>query len=390
MPTIKEFKAILPGTETDSEVIQTKLAGRYARSLSTLETNNNGNWQNNLSVFEDLRRGGHLAECDSDGIYIYETFYQAESHLGVWCLASVNDLLTGKIKKHAQTLTKYEEPTKHDREFNGIEVAPVILTHVPQPGIKALIRLVTSVKRPRRLEVNGRWHCIWKVSDDYLIKQFKEAFASLPEAYIADGHHRCISFEARARDKFDQNAAGETDSRSWFSALFMASDELKTYEYHRLIRQTSRQLPEIILHNISKSFEISPSVNNLPVLPGRKHDIGLFIEDRWYALTAKPFILFSPNKINKIDTAIINQYILAEALDISDPGSSNILYIGGPNATENLLKKIKEEKYLIAFTLFPMTISEMIRLASAGIVIPPKSIWTEPKISSGVLMRKVG
>jgi uncharacterized protein (DUF1015 family) len=238
MARIEAFKAIFPNMEKDPGLTRVSQL-RYEESCLQNSSDRQPcevDFSVSTVLYEQLLGQGILEDVPLDGIYVYETFDHKNLYSGVWALTSVDDLFSGKIKKHELMFTNDELFLKKYRQQTGIEGVPVLLTYAPDAKINDLIRFVIQNQKPRRFEAGNKRHCLWKVVDPELIARFKNEFSHLTSVYIADGHRRCAAVVASTREMHRSWQVDENRPDAWFSSLYISADQLASYEFNRLAK----------------------------------------------------------------------------------------------------------------------------------------------------------
>lgn len=313
----------------------------------------------------------NLEKCPA--IYLYETTVGTESQTGLWALTDLKDSEEGRIITHEHTLPENEEQIRCYREYVGLEGAPILLTYYPQQEISELIELVKTTHIPECFYHLEQYHRIWQVTLDTLISQFQDAFLKLKSVYVADGHHRLAAA-----------AAMHKNERQFISTLYIPTAELKISAFHRLVVPEAGTLPDLLTATISKYYYISAIPNNRPYFPDQMNRIGLYVQGFWYQLDLKR----EEGSLSVIpDVMVLQEKILEPVFGIADPRTDPRLYsFPALEGSEELLQRIQQDPVAVAFTLFPMTIRQLIEQAESQVALPPKSTWIEPKVPFGLLM----
>lgn len=365
MASIQPFRAIRPSSaHIDPVYLQDKLEPGLGQAKEMDDC---------LDYLRKLLASGQYTLEKNPAIYVYETTLGAESQTGIWALTDLEDSKERGIITHEHTLPENEEQIKLYREQVGLEGAPILLTYHPQQEITELIELVKTTHVPECFYHVQQYHRIWQVTLDTLISQFQEAFLKLKSVYVADGHHRLAAAVAMHKNK-----------EQFISTLYIPTDELKIRAFHRMIVPEADTLPDLLTATISKYYYISAIPNNRPYFPDQMNRVGLYVQGFWYQLDLKKeqaSLSVTP------DVMVLQEKVLEPVFGIEDPRTDPRLYsFPSLEGSEEFLQSIQAEPVAIAFTLFPMTIRQLIEQAESQVALPPKSTWIEPKVPFGLLM----
>ena len=319
----------------------------------------------NLQSLLDL---GRVRKDENPGIYIYEIVHRDYRQTGVWALTSVKDYTDGHIKPHESTLADSERRIANYRKYTGLEGSPVLLTYEPSVEINRIIADTCANNKRTAIGNKKSLHRIWKIEDAQTLKQLIKAFARVDNVYLADGHHRLAGTAKLAEEK---------RGSEWISSLYIAADQLRIIDYHRVVLPDTEIHENILLEKMAKAFTVFPSTK--PVRPQHKHVLGLCMNGRWYELVA----------IDKssLDVVLLQDKVLLPVFHITDPRTdSRLKCIGGETAVEEIVGMLKAIPAAIAFTLCPMTVADLMAAADSGQMLPPKSTWIDPKVPYGLLL----
>ena len=370
--------------------------------------------EENMDVTEDRvyeRAGTLLRQWMKEGslqqeaepcYYIYELEWQGRVQTGIAACVSVDDYLNGVIRRHENTRSdKEEDRTRHVRACEA-QTGPVFLAY-------RAAKAVTSVTERCRREAclydfaspDGISHRVWRIGRKEDIRAVHEAFEKVERLYIADGHHRCASAVRVAQEcrRRCPDYTGEEPFNFILSVLF-PDDQLTILEYNRVIRDLNGLTPQEFLRKIEEIFEITPEEG--PYRPERKGRFGLYLQKKWYRLVRKPEIgeqygkagtagdsLRKPDPVRELDVAVLQRMILEPVLGITDPRTDErIDFVGGIRGLKELERRC-EQDCAAAFSLYPTSIGELFSVADAGLLMPPKSTWFEPKLRSGLFIHSL-
>ena len=370
--------------------------------------------EENMDVTEDRvyeRAGTLLRQWMKEGslqqeaepcYYIYELEWQGRVQTGIAACVSVDDYLNGVIRRHENTRSdKEEDRTRHVRACEA-QTGPVFLAY------RAAKAVTTVTERCRReaclydfASPDGISHRVWRIGRKEDIRAVHEAFEKVERLYIADGHHRCASAVRVAQEcrRRCPDYTGEEPFNFILSVLF-PDDQLTILEYNRVIRDLNGLTPQEFLRKIEEIFEITPEEG--PYRPERKGRFGLYLQKKWYRLVRKPEIgeqygkagtagdsLRKPDPVRELDVAVLQRMILEPVLGITDPRTDErIDFVGGIRGLKELERRC-EQDCAAAFSLYPTSIGELFSVADAGLLMPPKSTWFEPKLRSGLFIHSL-
>jgi len=328
-----------------------------------------------------------LIKQDKPAIYIYRVKHNDLVQTGIWTLTHIKDYLEGRIKKHESTVERRERLLADYLQQTGLDANPVLITYYPDQIIDSITNKYTTLKADLDFTfADGTTHQVWAVTDNPDLNDLVAAFYAIPFVYIADGHHRAASMAKMGLHKQALNKERHTGTEgyNYFTTVYMNTREIKILEFNRLVRDLGDLEPQSLIGLLKQSFLVqeSPDV----VKPNQLHKIGMYFDEKWYVLEPKKEIYDENNPVNVLDVSIVQDYILAPILNIKDPRTdARITFEGGRTPVSELQLKVDNGLYALAFTLFPVSIDQVIAVADANGVMPPKSTWVEPKFLVGLL-----
>jgi uncharacterized protein (DUF1015 family) len=342
---------------------------------------------------ENLKRfiaEGVFVREEAPALYVYQQIMDGHCQAGVVAGASVAEYEADLIKKHEFTRRdKEDDRTRHVKELNA-NTGPVFLTYRAEAAIDALVDEVRAGTPIYDFTApDGIQHTVWAVTDAARVQRFQDAFARVPCSYVADGHHRSAS-AARVgaeRKKANPNHTGQ-EIYNHFLAVFFPADQLKIMDYNRVVQDLNGLTPDAFLKAAEKNFEVqeAPAGERKPTEPTT---FGMFLNGTWYRLRARPGTYPADDPVKSLDVSILQENLIAPVLDIEDPrASKRIDFVGGIRGMDELEKRVKAG-WAVAFAFYPTDINQLMGVADAGKVMPPKSTWFEPKLRSGLLVRSL-
>ncbi len=328
---------------------------------------------------------GDFVQDDKPCYYLYELTMNGRSQTGIVACASIDDYLNGMIKKHENTRREKEEDRVRHVDICDAQTGPIFLAYRNQENLK---KIVADVKTGAALfdftSEDGIRHRGWKIADTEKISAIYEAFHQMNALYIADGHHRAAS-AVRVGVKRREEHPGYTGEEefNYFLSVIFPDDELMIMDYNRVVRELNGLTPEEFLSGIKKVFDVEKL--DKAEHPKRKGQVTLFLEDKWYLLTLKPEYE-NCDPVEGLDVSILQKQILEPVLGIQDPKTDKrIDFVGGIRGLSELERRVHTDMK-VAFAMYPTSIGELFAVADAGLLMPPKSTWFEPKLRSGLFI----
>jgi len=340
--------------------------------------------KDNLYRLADL---GLMTRDKNACFYLYRITMDGKSQTGLVALTSVEEYDNGLIKKHEHTRPEKVNDRADHIEFLGAQVGPIFSTYRFDKNIEGLfINITADSPLIDFVADDGVRHEFWVISENTEIENIVKAFAALPYLYIADGHHRSQSASEvgrRSKEK-NPNHTGKENYNFFLNVIF-PDEELNILPYNRVVSDLNNLSLDIILEKASDKFIVKRK--DSAIKPTELHSFGIYCEGEWYLIKAKDGT-FDPNDpTGSIDAAILGKNFIDPILGISDPKTDKrINFVGGIRGTKELEKLVDSGEYKIAFSLYPTSIKQLLDVADAGEVMPPKSTWFEPKLRSGMVV----
>jgi uncharacterized protein (DUF1015 family) len=252
-----------------------------------------------------------------------------------------------------------------------------------RPAINAVVEKIVAGKPEYDFTAeDGVIHTAWLVADAVQIETIRKEFDQVNALYIADGHHRAAAGSTIARRRRKAGTAQESDM---ILAVFFPHNQLKVMDYNRAVKDLHGLTPEQFLEKISAKFTVTK--NFAAKTPERLHDFGMYLGGAWYCITIKEGVYDAKDPVASLDAAILQDHLLAPVLGIADPRTDDrIKFIGGIRGMAELEKLVDKDGYAVAFSLHPTTMEQIMNVADAGAIMPPKSTWFEPKLRSGLFV----
>jgi len=333
---------------------------------------------------------GILIQEEKPSLYIYRQIMQEREQYGIVGCVAAEEYEKDIIKKHELTRrAKEEDRVKHIEAANA-HAGPVFLTYKARESINKLVaEEVTKEPLYDFVADDGVRHTVWIVSEEAADKIIEE-FKKIDYLYVADGHHRSASgtIVAKRRREANPHHTGE-EEYNYFLAVMFPDNQLKIMDYNRVIKDLNGHSAEELFKFLEEVFTIEEKGES-PYRPQKKGEVAMYFEGKWYKLNFKPEKVDKDDPVNSLDTALLQNLVLRPFFGIDDPRTSEkIDFVGGIRGLEELKRLVDSGQYQVAFALFPTSIAELMRIADAGQVMPPKSTWFEPKLRSGLLVHRL-
>jgi uncharacterized protein (DUF1015 family) len=337
-----------------------------------------------------LVHDGILREDPSPCLYVYTQTMGTHTQYGIMGCVSVEEYLNNTIKKHELTRKdKEDDRTKHVRVTNA-HSGPIFLTYRAQPAIDAIVaRVCAAPPAFDFVAVDGIRHRLWVITESTTIGAITTAFRSIPTLYVADGHHRSAAAARVGRDLAQENPHHRGDEEyHFFLAVLFPHNQLRIMDYNRLVKDLNGRSESEFLAGLQRDFTVAKAPQRYK--PAHKGEFGMYLHGTWYVLHAAPALLNLTDPVERLDVSILQQHLLSPLLGIDDPRTSKrIDFVGGIRGLEELEKRVDSGEMAVAFALYPTSIDELLAIADAGKIMPPKSTWFEPKLRDGVVVHMV-
>lgn len=395
MATIKPFAALRPSAELAARICELPydvLSSEEARAraadnpLSFLHVSKPeidlppGTDVHSPEVYakgrENLARlvaGGALRPDARPCFYLYRQIMGTHSQVGLVAVASCEDYLRGVIKKHELTRPDKEDDRVRHIEALNAQTGPAFLTYRAVAALDAFVaRRTADAPDLDFTAADGVRHTSWTIADGAGIAFIEAAFARLPCLYIADGHHRSA---AAARVFQTRQGAGGS---ARFLAVIFPHHQMQILPYNRVVKDLNGLAPDAFRQRLAPVCEVSTPGESVPA---RKHELGLYLAGQWHTLRFRPQLTGSAAAVEQLDVALLQRHVLGPLLGITDPRTSHrINFVGGIRGVAELEKQVDSGEYACAFSMFPTSIEDLMTIADAEGLMPPKSTWFEPKL----------
>jgi uncharacterized protein (DUF1015 family) len=322
---------------------------------------------------------GVLIRDTRPSYYVYRLTRLGRTQTGIAAVAALADYATNRIRKHELTTPAKEDDRVRQIEAVNAETGPVMMAYPPAPEIDAMIaRAAIGEPAVDVTADDGVRHEMFVVADDATIAALTGAFEALPAIYIADGHHRPAGAARVAA------ARGNVGSASAFLSVVFPHHEMTILDYNRLVRDLNGLDADGLLAALASDFlvELAPG----PVRPGKAGEFGMYLPGRWYRLTLKTKHIPAGDPVGRLPITLLTRHIIEPILGIADQRrDKRIDFVGGGRGLGELARRVDSGEMAVAFSLHPTEMSDLMAVADAGLIMPPKSTWFEPKLADGVV-----
>lgn len=342
--------------------------------------------------FQKFQDKGWLLQDDKELYYIYAQTMNGKTQYGLVVGAYVPDYMNGAIKKHELTRRDKEEDRMKHVRVNNANIEPVFFAYPDNARLDEVV-LKYSAKEPIYDFIapgDGFGHTFWIVDDAADIAVITEEFGKMPALYIADGHHRSAAAALVGAEKAKQNPNHKGDEEyNYFMAVCFPANQLTIIDYNRVVKDLNGLTPQEFLAALDKNFVVEEKGTEI-YKPVALHNFALYLEGKWYSLTAKEGTYNDNDPIGVLDVTISSNLILDEILGIKDLRSDKrIDFVGGIRGLGELSKRVDSGEMKVALALYPVSMKQLMDIADTGNIMPPKTTWFEPKLRSGLVIHKL-
>ncbi len=342
--------------------------------------------------FQMFQEKGWLVQDEKESYYIYAQTMNGKRQYGLVVGAYVPDYMNGVIKKHELTRRDKEEDRMKHVRVNNANIEPVFFAYPDNSTLDALVARYAAEKPIYDFIApdDGFGHTFWIIDKEDDIRTITQEFAKIPTLYIADGHHRSAAAALVGAEKAAQNPNHRGDEEyNYFMAVCFPANQLTIIDYNRVVKDLNGLSTEAFLAALNTNFRVEEKGVEI-YKPTQLHNFSLYLEGKWYSLTAKPDTYDDHNPIGVLDVTISSKLILDEILGIKDLRSDKrIDFVGGIRGLEELKKRVDSGEMKLALALYPVSMKQLMDIADTGNIMPPKTTWFEPKLRSGLVINKL-
>ncbi len=341
------------------------------------------------AVMERFEAEGILVQEENDSLYVYRQTMNGREQYGLVVCVEAAQYFDETIKKHELTRADKEEDRLRHVLTTNCQTGPVFLTYRDQGQYALFSKVCATTPTYDFTAEDGIGHTVWKISDANEIAQIRSAFAEVPAAYIADGHHRSAagarSAQARAAANPQHNG---TEEYNRFQAILFPSTQLKILDYNRLLKDLHGFSSDELLIKLTEVFEIKELTNMNA--PDSINVVHLYLAGKWYRCQFLAKHLQGLNEVDSLDVALLQNLVLKPVFAIDDPRTSKrIDFVGGIRGLGELVRRVDSGEMACAFAMHATTLDQLMAIADAGKIMPPKSTWFEPKLRDGLLIHRL-
>ena len=332
-------------------------------------------------ALDKLVADGTLVNDAEKAYYAYRQIMDGRAQTGIVACCNIDDYAADVIRKHEKTRQdKEDDRTRHVLTLKA-NTGPVFLTYRDVPAIDAIVEKASATTPLYDFTApDGIRHTVWKIAD--ATGETTKLFDAVPVAYVADGHHRAkAAFRAGSELRAADSSPSPDKEYNWFLAVLFPASQLKILPYNRCVKDLNGMSADEFLAKVKTVFDVS---ENAPASPAGSRNVSMYLGGKWYGLSWKQF---TDDPVASLDVSVLQDKLLAPLLGIGDPRTDKrISFIGGIRGTDELENRVNDGRAAVAFSMAPVTIEQMMAIADAGQIMPPKSTWFEPKLRSGLLL----
>ena len=342
--------------------------------------------------FQMFQDKGWLVQDEKENYYVYAQTMNGKTQYGLVVGAYVPDYMNGVIKKHELTRRDKEEDRMKHVRVNNANIEPVFFAYPDNAELDTIVAKYTAGKPEYDFIApgDGFGHTMWIIDQQEDIDAITKAFAAMPALYIADGHHRSAAAALVGAEKAQQNPNHKGDEEyNYFMAVCFPANQLTIIDYNRVVKDLNGLTPAEFLAAVEKNFIVEEKGEDI-YKPNALHNFSLYLDGKWYSLTAKEGTYDDNDPIGVLDVTISSNLILDEILGIKDLRSDKrIDFVGGIRGLGELKKRVDSGEMKVALALYPVSMKQLMDIADTGNIMPPKTTWFEPKLRSGLIIHKL-
>lgn len=330
---------------------------------------------------------GVIAFDKKDCLYVYRQTMNGREQYGLVCTVPAKDYFDGIIKKHELTRKDKEDDRLRHILATNSNTGPVFLTYRDEGQFALLDQIIR--RKPVYdfvTEGDGFGHTVWVIDDDAEIEKIRHAFDAVPVSYIADGHHRSAAGARAAGYRASQNPDNTgTEEYNRYLAILFPSTQLKILDYNRVLKDLNGRTPKQFMEKLGDVCTVSEL--SAAAHPERQNMVNMYLQGKWYSCAFRPEYLQNLGPVDSLDVALLQKLVLKPLFGVDDPRTAkNIDFVGGIRGLSELKKRVDSGEWAVAFAMYPTTLDQLMAIADAGEIMPPKSTWFEPKLRDGLLV----
>lgn len=336
---------------------------------------------------QKLIKEGVLVEDEQPYLYLYAQTMNDHTQYGLVGCAAVEEYWDDTIKKHEHTRKDKEEDRCNHVRVTNAHTGPIFLTYPDSDEIDAIVSDIRSQPPVTdHIASDGIRHQTWVIRDAQQIARLQELFAAVPNLYVADGHHRSAAAAIVGRERAQANPDHRgNEEYNFFLAVLFPAGQLRIFDYNRVVKDLNGLSEDAFMEKLGERFTITE--HDGQVRPSKKGEFGMYLAGTWYRVEAQDVLLHNPDPVQRLDVAILQNFVLSPILGIEDPRTDKrIDFVGGIRGLGELERRVDSGEMKLAFSMHPTSIEELMAIADAGKVMPPKSTWFEPKLRDGLFV----
>ena len=340
-----------------------------------------------------LEKDGIMKQDEKKCFYIYRQIMNGREQTGLVGCASIDDYINNQIKKHELTRADKEADRIRHVDTCDANTGPIFLCYKECDEVDSLILDFKNNNSPVYdfVTEDGISNTVWVIEDDDLNNKLSSLLENAGAFYIADGHHRCASAVNVGKKRREENPQyNGTEEFNFFLAVLFPAKTLSIMDYNRVVKDLNGYNKDEFINKIEEKFEVIKTDSKEPFSPKEKHTFGMYLDNTWYMLKSKAGTFNENDPVERLDVSILQNNLLSPILNIGDPRTDKrIDFIGGIRGLKELERRVKEDM-TVAFSMYPTTLDDLMDIADANKIMPPKSTWFEPKLLSGLFIHKLG
>lgn len=357
---------------------------------SSVDTYDDRVYEKAREILDQMIKDHVFVQDQEEYYYIYELIMNGRSQTGIVACASIDDYTNQVIKKHENTRADKEIDRIRHVDTCNAQTGPIFLAYRSQTIINDIVEN-KKAEAPlyHFISEDQVEHNVWCINETECIQKIQEAFLQIQSIYIADGHHRAASaVKVGLKRREEHPLYNGTEEFNYFLSVLFPHDQLMILPYNRCVKDLNGYTIEEFLHKISEVFQVMP-YGKEPFAPSKKGEFGMYLNEEWYILTLNKDIMIAEDPVSGLDVSILQTYLLEPVLGIDDPRTNQrIDFIGGIRGLGELERRVSNDMK-VAFSMYPTSIQELFQVSDAGLLMPPKSTWFEPKLRSGLFIHQL-
>lgn len=348
-------------------------------------------YEQGKNYFDRMISEGVFTQDQNDSYYIYQLIMGEHRQTGLVACAHIDDYFNNVIKKHELTRPDKEQDRINHIKFTRMQAEPVFFAYPSYPQLDQLLSDITTRQAPIYdfVAEDNIQHRFWKVENQDDVHQITTLFGEIPSTYVADGHHRTAASALVGKQLENENPHHQgNEEYNFFLAVHFPHDQLQIIDYNRVVTDLNGMTADAFLEAISNKFQVENHGAEI-VKPEKEHQLSLYLEGNWYILNALPDTYDANDPVGVLDVTILSKNILEPFLNIHDlRRDKRIDFVGGIRGLKELKKRVDSGEMKAAFALYPVSMTNLMNIADAGEIMPPKTTWFEPKLRSGLVVHQ--